>query len=53
MNKTNNNKNYKRVGKNVYKTAAGTYRVRKTVNGTMFSGYFDTLKQANSFKNKW
>jgi hypothetical protein len=40
---------YTYVSNNIYRTAAGTYRARKMIDGVLYCSYTDTIKQAKDF----
>lgn len=40
------NNNYTKITTGVYKTSAGTYRARKTINGNTISVYFTNKAKA-------
>ena len=46
---TSTTNTYKRITKGIYKTPNGTYRVRKTINGTKYNGMFTSISKAKTY----
>lgn len=48
-NTTKTTNSYTKISTGVYKTSAGTYRARKTINGNTISAYFTNKTKAIAY----